>query len=184
MYSWLRSSCWRHHSRLFLFRRGFDWDRLQSRSLFAKYLTRSCPTGQWTSLHLGVVLFSVVPPWRSVEDDPVVVGDGDEGKHCLQISRSWVLHDLAVVRVAGVLSSGAITSVSVEILCGNSITYQWCRRKRLRQIPVLPVCRFGVHSSLSSPSAGWSLTKPHLECTWCIIFVIENCMWHRMCCMF
>jgi hypothetical protein len=72
----------------------------------------------------------------------------------------------------------------VEIFRGKSITYQWCRRKRLPQIPVLPVCRFGVHSSLSSPTAGLSLTKPHLGCTWCILFGVENCMWHRMCCMF
>jgi hypothetical protein len=64
------------------------------------------------SLHLGVALFSAVPPQRSVEDNPVVVGEGDGGKHCLQISRSWVQHDLVVILVASVLSSGAITSVS------------------------------------------------------------------------
>jgi hypothetical protein len=48
MYSWSRSSRWQHHSRLLLRLSGLDWEQSQSLSLFAKYLTRSQPTGQWT----------------------------------------------------------------------------------------------------------------------------------------
>jgi hypothetical protein len=157
-------------------------------------------------LSLGVVLLSVVLPYRVI--DPVVVGEGKCGHHGLKFHWSCVHHGFIVVQITCVSGSSSITSVgslivvnqlpffdcstllvlfaslSAEIFRGNSISYQWWRRERLPRIPVLPICRFGVHSSLSLPLAGWSLTKPHLGCTWLIFFIVENCLRHRMCCMF
>jgi hypothetical protein len=60
--------------------------------------------------HFSVVLVSVVLSWGNVEDDPVVVRDGDGGNHCLQVNRSGVLHFFSFW-VSGVPSSGAVSSV-------------------------------------------------------------------------
>jgi hypothetical protein len=66
--------------------------------------------------HLGVVLVSVVLPWGNVKDDPVVFRDGDGGNHCLQVIRSGVLHYIFSFWISGVSSSGAISSVGSLVI--------------------------------------------------------------------